>query len=68
MEYEKIIIKWKEFEIPNVLPRIYNLKLDHDFVTTITGPRRAGKTYLCYQTIIFLLNKGIYFFNLILLS
>ncbi|GBE19432.1 hypothetical protein BMS3Abin17_00155 [archaeon BMS3Abin17] len=59
MEYEKIIIKWKEFEIPEVLPRSYSLKLNHDFITTITGPRRAGKTYLCFKKIVSLFKEGI---------
>ncbi|MCK5123138.1 MAG: ATP-binding protein [Candidatus Pacebacteria bacterium] len=59
MNYEKIIIKWKEFQIPEVLKRLINLDLNHDFITTITGPRRAGKTYFCFQIIISLLEKGI---------
>ena len=59
MEYEKVIIRWKEFEIPKVLPRSYDLKLNHDFITTITGPRRAGKTYFCFKKIISLFEEGI---------
>lgn len=59
MDYEKIIIKWKEFNIPKVLPRETSLTLNHEFITTITGPRRAGKTYLCFQTIFQLLEKKI---------
>lgn len=50
MNYEKIIVNWMEFKIPKTLPRTKKIKLNHEFITTITGPRRAGKTYLCFQT------------------
>lgn len=59
MEYEKIIVRWREFEVPKVLPRNINLEFNHDFITTITGPRRAGKTYICFQTINQLLEKKV---------
>ena len=58
-EYKKIIIQWKEFEIPKTLPREIYVSLEHDFISTITGPRRAGKTYLCFQLIHTLLEKKI---------
>lgn len=48
-----------EFKIPEVLPRQAQAKLPTDFITTITGPRRAGKTYFCFQLIKQLLRKGI---------
>ena len=51
MEYKKIIIQWKEFESPEVLPRDKDINLDLDFIITITGPRRAGKTFFCFQLI-----------------
>lgn len=59
MEYKKIITQWKEFKIPETLPRQISIELNHNFITTITGPRRAGKTYLCFQLIHELLKKGI---------
>lgn len=51
MKYEKIVMQWKEFKIPPALPREIQVKLGYDFITTITGPRRAGKTYFCFQLI-----------------
>src|SRR3989344_1263451 len=51
MEHKKIIIQWKEFEMPEVLPRARDINLDSDFITAITGPRRAGKTFFCFQLI-----------------
>lgn len=51
MDYEKILLEWKSFEIPEVFKRDYRLDLNYDLVTTITGPRRSGKTYFCFQLI-----------------
>ncbi len=51
MNYEKIIIQWKEFELPKTNPRHIEINLNQDFITTIIGPRRAGKTYFCFQLI-----------------
>lgn len=59
MDYKQIVIFWKEFEIPEVLYRDLEINLDLDFIITITGPRRAGKTYFCFQIIKNLLQKGI---------
>ncbi|MBU1203497.1 MAG: ATP-binding protein [Nanoarchaeota archaeon] len=59
MDYEKIIIQWMEFEIPETLPRHQSIVLNHDFITTIIGPRRAGKTYLCFKKIKELLKEAI---------
>ncbi len=51
MDAKKVIIQWKEFEIPAFKERNIAVRLDHGFITTLTGPRRAGKTYLCFQLI-----------------
>jgi len=59
MEYEKVIRNWKEFEFPDLTERKILLNLDHDMITTITGPRRAGKTFLCFQKIKELIKNGI---------
>ncbi len=59
MDYEKIILEWKAFKIPEVFERDYSLNLKYDLVMTITGPRRAGKTYFCFQMIKKLLNESI---------
>ncbi len=65
MEYQRIIVQWMEFKIPEVLPRHAQVKLTTDFITTITGPRRAGKTYFCFQLIKQLLQKGIHRGNIL---
>ncbi len=59
MEYEKIIIQWQEFEILDFIKRDYNMNIDHNFITTLTGARRVGKTYLCFQKIKELYDQGI---------
>lgn len=59
MQYKRIIVQCKEFEIPKTLPRDISIDLNHEFITAITGPRRAGKTYLCFQSINHILKKGI---------
>jgi hypothetical protein len=58
MDYKKTIIQWKEFKPPKTLPREANIDPTADFITTITGPRRAGKTYLCFQLMEQLTRKG----------
>jgi len=59
MDHKKIITNWKEFEIPHFLHRKYDLDTSVDFINTLTGPRRAGKTYFCFQIIKNLLDGGI---------
>ncbi|MEA3458252.1 MAG: ATP-binding protein [Candidatus Thermoplasmatota archaeon] len=59
MNYKKVIVQWKEFNIPETALRDVNINLDNDFISAVTGPRRAGKTYLCFQTIHHLFKKGI---------
>ncbi|MCK4714378.1 MAG: ATP-binding protein, partial [Candidatus Aenigmarchaeota archaeon] len=59
MDCKKIIVQWQEFQIPEVLPREIRIDMDHDFITTVTGPRRAGKTYLCFQKVRSLLKEGV---------
>ncbi len=59
MDYKKIIVQWQEFQIPEVFHRETGISMDHDFISTVTGPRRAGKTYLCFQKIRSLLKDGV---------
>ncbi|MBU1199302.1 MAG: ATP-binding protein [Nanoarchaeota archaeon] len=59
MEYKKIIVEWKEFKIPKILPRQAEVNLASDFIIAISGPRRAGKTYFCFQIMNSLLEKGL---------
>jgi len=43
---------WKEFKIPDLVEREFDEAfLYNEKILTITGPRRAGKTFLCYQLI-----------------
>lgn len=47
-----LIVYWKEFEKPEYMEREFNSSyLETDKVLTVTGSRRAGKTYLCFQMI-----------------
>ena len=55
MDYEKIILDWKAFKLPNVVSRDYEIDLNLDLITTISGPRRSGKTYFCFQIMNYLL-------------
>lgn len=59
MEHKQVVMEWKEFQIPEVLPRLFDVVLDIDFILTITGPRRAGKTYFCFQLIQKLMKQGV---------
>ncbi|MBU0758285.1 MAG: ATP-binding protein [Nanoarchaeota archaeon] len=59
IDFKKIIVQWKEFIIPNTKKREVLVNPDSDFVTSISGPRRAGKTYLCFHMINELIKKGI---------
>jgi len=59
MDYKRVIQQWREFEVPKALHRDADVRFDPHFMITITGPRRAGKTYLCFQLIHELLGKGV---------
>jgi len=59
MDYKQIIIFWKEFDIPKALEREVKVDVNTDFIITITGSRRAGKTYFCFQLINQLFSEGI---------
>jgi len=59
MNHKEIIANWKEFKIPALFSRNHNIDLESDFIITISGPRRAGKTFICFQIIEDLIKKGI---------
>lgn len=49
---KNIVEDWRGFDIPDIVERDFDSPLlESDKILTITGPRRAGKTYLCYQLI-----------------
>ncbi len=50
MRKDDIIDYFKEYEnIPDVIPRELKVPLNSDFIITIIGPRRAGKTYFLFS-------------------
>ena len=59
IDHKRIAVQWKEFGLPVFFPRAAELDLDMDFIITVTGPRRAGKTYFCFQLMDELLKKGV---------
>ncbi len=59
-EILKIIIREFHTEVlPSLITRDLSFPLDSEKIITLVGPRRAGKTYLFYQHIRKLLEKGI---------
>ncbi len=49
---KQMIGYWEDFEVPELVERDFDTSLiDSDKILSIYGPRRAGKTYLCYQII-----------------
>ena len=68
MDYKQIITSWKEFDIPKALEREVKVDVNTDFIITITGPRRAGKTYFCFQLINQLLSKGVSKHNILYIN
>ncbi|MFC1567101.1 ATP-binding protein, partial [bacterium] len=49
---KKILFEWKESDLPIIYERDFDLSLlETSEIITLMGPRRAGKTYLCYQMI-----------------
>ena len=56
--FKKIIIEMQKIKV-SFIQRQLKLPFDFKKVITLYGPRRCGKTYLFYQTIRELLDKGI---------
>ena len=59
MNHKAIVVNWKEFKTPIALPRMYDADLNTEFIITISGPRRAGKTFFCFQLMQKLAKEGI---------
>ena len=59
MNHKEIVTNWKEFKIPSSFSREHGIDLKSDFIITISGPRRAGKTFICFQMIEELIKEGI---------
>lgn len=59
IDYEKVIIQWREFEVPESFDRAVNVPLNTGFIVSIIGPRRAGKTFVCFNVINKLLKSNV---------
>lgn len=49
--FKKIISEWIERNLPEMIEREIEFKIDKDSIVAITGPRRVGKTYLLFNKI-----------------
>jgi uncharacterized protein len=54
-----IIQESKYFEYPNLIRRKVNLPIGSNLIVSVIGPRRSGKTYLLYDTIVKLQKSGV---------
>ncbi|BDB99519.1 AAA family ATPase [Saccharolobus caldissimus] len=59
---KSFIAEWLTNGLSKLFERELPLPLDKDYVITVTGERRSGKTYLLYQT----MKSGLASFNEIL--
>ena len=57
MSLKEVLQEWKEFQVPEYVPREVGFKWDRR-ISAIVGPRRAGKTYFMFQLINELLRQG----------
>jgi predicted AAA+ superfamily ATPase len=57
---KRSLVEWHEFTLPPLVPRSFDdATLKNRRIVSIIGPRRAGKTYACFEMIGDLLKKGI---------
>ncbi len=57
---KQALVEWHEFKIPPFSSRGYEHKtLENRRLLSIIGPRRAGKTFVCFEIITDLLKSGI---------
>jgi len=48
----RLLTEWREFPLPPLFERTFDLAVLRDArMLTLIGPRRAGKTFLCYQLV-----------------
>ncbi len=59
MCFEEVVAEFHRYGLPDVKKRELELPMDVNKAITVVGLRRAGKTYLLYQTIGELLRNGI---------
>jgi uncharacterized protein len=54
------LVEWHEFKLPPLIPRnIGRLTVEKKRIFSIIGPRRAGKTYVCFEIINDLMKHGL---------
>jgi len=57
---KKCLVEWHEFELPRIVPRNFSSSLlKNKRILSVIGPRRAGKTYACFEMIAGLLGNGV---------
>lgn len=56
-ELKEILTSWLARELPELIDRDYDIKTSEN-ITALIGPRRAGKTYLLFQTAKNLISEG----------
>lgn len=56
---KSIILEFQQWELPALQKRNVEVKTDLPIIVTLIGARRSGKTYMLYQAISELINKGI---------
>ncbi len=59
IDYKKVAVQWKENPIPKTKYRQMDIDWGADFIWAIIGPRRAGKTYICFQLMHDLIANGV---------
>ena len=64
-DIKKVLLEWEERRLPKVIERDVKVNLNPTQIITITGVRRAGKTYLLYKIIEKLLKKFKKIFSII---
>ncbi len=57
--FRNFIAEWLTSPLPKLVKRDVSLPLDKDYVITVTGGRRSGKTYVLYQTIQDVIDRGL---------
>jgi len=56
---KSFIAEWLSSRLPRIIERDISLPLDKDYIVTVTGGRRNGKTFLLFQTISQIIKRGL---------
>ena len=64
-----VLLEWHRFNIPIVIERNFKSSIvDENRIVSIIGPRRAGKTWACYQLIRYLIDRKVPRENILLIN